>query len=354
MKKIHVEYATGMLFARPPTVYLSPHGIRKTKIAMNVRLAAALLAVSGFVTGGPALADAYPAKPIRVFVGAAGGTQLDTAARQVTERLSSAMGQPFIVENKPGAGGILALEALKTSPADGHTVGIVHFAQVSVAPSLFPKLPYDPLRDFSPVGVMYRGAQVLAVHPSLGVDTLEDLVKLAKARPGKLRYASPANGSPTHVFMEHLKQVLAIDVQHIPYKGPGAQLAVVSGEVDMLLEGVQVMLPQLKAGKLKAIAVGGPRRVPALPDVPTFAERGVSGIDGLWVGMLAPRGTPAAVVERLNRELARMVEQPEVRAQFDAVGRVAAVGSPAQMAALIDAEIPMWREVVRRAAIQPD
>ena len=321
---------------------------------MNARLAVAVLAASCLVAVRPALGDAYPAKPIRVLVGVAGGTQLDTATRQVTERLSSAMGQPFIVENKPGAGGILAMEALKASPADGYTVGIVHFAQVSVAPSVFPRLPYDPLRDFAPVGVIYRGAQVLTVHPSLGVETFEDFVKLAKARPGKLRYASPANGSPTHVFMEHLKQVLAIDVQHIPYKGPGALLAVVSGEVDMLLEGVQLMLPQVKAGKLKAIAVGGARRVPVLVDVPTFAERGVGGIDGLWVGMLAPRGTPPAAIDRLNRELFRMMERPEVKAQFDAIGRVPAVGSPAQMAAMIEAEIPMWREVVRRAAIQPD
>jgi tripartite-type tricarboxylate transporter receptor subunit TctC len=353
VKKIHVQYAIGALFDRASPSYRARHRIRNAGAAMRSCLAA-ILSLASLVAGTPALADAYPSKAIRVLVGAAGGSQLDTAARQMTERLGPALGQPLVVDNRPGAGGILALEALKASPADGHAVSIVHFAQMSVAPSLFPKLSYDPLRDFAPVGIIYRGAQVLTAHPSLGIDDFEGFVKLAKSKPGQLRYASPGNGTPTHVFMEHLKQVLAIDLQHIPYKGSAAQVAVLAGEVDVLLEGVQVMLPQVKAGKLRAIAVGGPRRVPILPDVPTFAERGVPGIEGLWIGMVAPRGTPAAAIERLNRELARMMEQPELKAQFEAIGRTPSVGSPAQMAAIIEAEIPMWREVVRRASIRPD
>jgi tripartite-type tricarboxylate transporter receptor subunit TctC len=183
---------------------------------------------------------------------------------------------------------------------------------------------------------------------------VDDLVAFAREHPGKLRYSSPGNGSPTHLFMEKFKQAAGIDIQHIPYKGPSAHLAVVAGEVDLLLEGVQTMLPLVRAGRLKALAIGGTQRVPVLADVPTFEERGIKGIGYVWVGMVAPRGTPTAVIARLNSELHRVAALPAVREQHESVGRILAVSTPEEMMALIRGEIPLWREVVRVARIRAD
>jgi tripartite-type tricarboxylate transporter receptor subunit TctC len=310
--------------------------------------------MAAFLTAAAAQPEAkadYPSKPIRFISGGAPGTVVDVAARQVADKLSAALGQPVIVENRPSAGGIVALTALKLSAPDGYAIGVVHFGQISAAPSLFARLPYDPVKDFTPVGLLFRGPQVLVVPASSTARTLGELLLSARSRPGQLRYASPGNGSPTHLFMEQLKLAAGVDIQHIPYKGTAAHVAVLGAEVDMLLEGVAPLLPHLRAGKLRALAVGGDHRLAVLPEVPSFKELGVADIGTAWVGVLAPQGTPESIVSRLNKALRAAVESPELRANWEATGREIAPGSPADMAEAIRDELPRWRDVVQRAHI---
>jgi tripartite-type tricarboxylate transporter receptor subunit TctC len=225
---------------------------------------------------------------------------------------------------------------------------------MSVNPSLFSRLPYDPLHDFAHIGILFKAAQVLAVHPSVPASSLPELVALARARPSKLRYSSPGNGTPTHIFMEQFKFASGIDLQHVPYKGASAQTAVLSGEVEVLLEGVGPMLGHIRAGKLKALAMSGAQRAPALPEVPTFLERGIGGVDTVWVGVIAPRGVPAAIITRMNRELTRAIESPDLRSSYESLGRIIMPGTPQAMTATIHEEIPRWRALVKRAHITLD
>ena len=299
----------------------------------------------------PVHAQPFPAKPIHVLIGSAPGGVLDIVTRQLAERLEAQTGQRVIVEAKASAGGIVALEALKNSAPDGYTIATVPMSQMSVSPSLFRSLPYDPLKDFAPVGILFRGPQLLVVNASVPAVTLKELTSLSLGRPEGIRYSSPANGSPSHVIMEEVRFQTGANLQHIPYRGPNANIAVVSGEVDALLEGVAPMLPLIQADKVRALAVTGNRRVAVLPDVPTFAELGIKDIDAVWVGVIAPRGTPQPVIEFLNAQFARAVRSPELLRAYEKLGRVVAPGSPREMAATIESEIPRWREVVRRAGI---
>lgn len=299
-----------------------------------------------------ALADTYPVRPVKFILGVAPGSVPDVVTRQIADMLAPLLGQAVIVENRPSAGGIVALEAVKTSPADGYTLSFVHVGNRSVAPSLFPRLPYDTTKDFAPVGIFWRGVQLLVVNPQLKATSLAELVQLAKASPGRLRYSSPGNGTPTHLGMEQLKHGAGVDIQHIPYKGPASLLAVLSGEVDMLLEGVEPLLPHVRAGRLRPIALGGAQRLAVLPEVPTFAELGQQGIGTIWSGVIAPAGTPADVIARLNRDLTTAIQSAQIRSSFEAVGRLITPGSPQEMAATIRDEVPRWREVVQLAQIK--
>jgi len=315
---------------------------------------ATLLAVPASAAYWSAFAVEYPARPVRFILGVAAGSIPDVATRQIAERLAPLLGQPVVIENRPSAGGIVALEALKGSAPDGYTLSFVHAGNMSVAPSLFARLPYDTARDFAPVGIFWRGVQVLVANPSLKADTLSELIALAKTKPGQLRYSSPGNGTPTHLGMEQLKAATGIYLRHIPYKGTAAHLAVLSGEVDLLLEGAEPLLPHMRAGRLKPFAVGGNQRIAVLPDVPTFDELGVPGIATTWLGVIAPLGTPREIIARLNRDIAAAVRTPEIRSAFEASGRQITPGTPEEMAATIRDEIPRWREIVRRAQISLD
>ena len=299
-----------------------------------------------------ARAQAYPARPVKFLLGVAAGSVPDVATRQIAERLAALLGQPVIVENRPSAGGIVALEALRMSPPDGYTLSFVHVGNMSVAPSLFPRLPYDTSKDFAPVGIFWRGVQLLVANPAVKATNLAELIALCKASPGHLRYSSPGNGTPTHLGMEQLKHAAGIDIQHIPYKGPASLLAVLSGEVDLLLEGVEPVLPHVQGGRLRPLALGGGQRLAILPDVPTFDELGQAGIGTIWSGVIAPIGTPSALIARLNRDLTTAIQSPEIRRTFEAAGRLITPGSPEEMAATIRAEIPRWREIVQQSQIK--
>jgi len=292
---------------------------------------------------------------VRILVGSAPGSVMDVAARQIGEAFAAQTGQTVVVDNRPTAGGIVALEALRQAAPDGHTLSLVHAMQMSAAPSLFPRLPYDPLVDFAPLGVLFRGPQVLTLNPAaIGAASWPELLRLLKSHPGKYRYSTPGNGTPQHLTMEQIKAVAEIDVQHIPYRGPAATTAVLSGEVDLMLEGVMPLLSHIRAGKLRALAVGGQQRVAALPEVPTFDELGVAGIGTVWVGMVAPQATPADIVQRLSAELSRAVMSPALRAAFESTGRIVNPGSPGEMSATIRSETPVWRGIVQRARITAD
>lgn len=290
---------------------------------------------------------------MRILVGAAPGTAMDVVARQIGDALSK-NGTAVIVDNRPSAGGILALQALREAPPDGQTLSLVHAMQMGAAPSLFPKLPYDPAVDFAPVGILLRGPQVLVVNPAVPASNWLELSALLKAQPGRYRYSTPGNGSPQHLTMEQIKAAIGVDVGHIPYRGPAATTAVLGGEVELMIEGIGSVLPHIRAGTLRAIAVGGPQRVPLLAEVPTFSELGVAGIGTVWIGMVAPKATPPAVVQGLNDALSRVVQSTTLRNAFESVARIVSPGSPAEMAATIRAETIVWREVVQRAHIAPD
>jgi tripartite-type tricarboxylate transporter receptor subunit TctC len=314
-----------------------------------------MLAVAAAALPGArvALADAT-LRPMRLLVGAAPGSVMDIAARQIGESLTARTGQAVLVDNRPSAGGIQALELLRQAPADGLTVGLVHAVQMTAASSLFPGLPYDTERDFAPVGILFSGPQVLVVHPSIAASNWGELIKLIKSEPDRCRYATPGNGTPQHVSMEQIKAATGLRVQHIPYRGPAATAAVLSGEVELLLEGVMPLLPHIRAGRLRPIAIGGRQRVSVLAEVPTFDEIGVAGIRSVWVGLVVPRSTPEDVVHKLNQSLTLVMQSPELRNAFEASGRIVNPGTPEAMASTIRMEIPLWRDVVRRARITTD
>jgi len=302
----------------------------------------------------PVRAGSSPVGVVRILVGSAPGSVMDVAARQIGEAFASQTGQTVLVDNRPSAGGIVALEALRQAAPDGLTLSLVHAMQMSAAPGLFPRLPYDPLVDFAPLGVLFRGPQVLTLNPAVEASSWPELLRLLKAHPGRYRYATPGNGTPQHLTMELIKATAGVDVQHIPYRGPAATAAVVSGEVDLMLEGVMPLLPHLHAGKLRAVAVGGLQRVAVLSEVPTFDELGVAGIGTVWVGMVAPKATPVDIVQRLSAELSRAMSSPALRVAFESTGRIVSPGSPDEMASAIRSETPVWRAIVQRARITSD
>jgi tripartite-type tricarboxylate transporter receptor subunit TctC len=298
--------------------------------------------------------ETYPVRPIHFVLGSAPGSVVDDVTRQIARQLEKQTGQPVVVENRPSAGFIVALESLKHSPPDGYTLSTVAMPQMSMSPALFAKLPYDPLTDFTHVGILFRGPQVLVVNPTVPASTFKEFLALASSRPNGLRYSSPSTGGPSHVLMEAVRFQTGANLQHIPYKGPAANQAVLSGEVDALLEGISPMMPLISAGRLRPLAVTGQRRVDALPNVPTFAELGISNIDAVWVGVIAPRNLPPAIIDYLNDQLAQAVRSPDVRGAFEAAGRIVAPGSPREMTATIEAEIPRWRAVIKQAGIAPE
>ena len=225
---------------------------------------------------------------------------------------------------------------------------------MTINPWMYERLPYDPLNDFQPVVAIYNGQILLAAHPTFPGDSIADVIRLAKAQPGRFFYASSGVARPPHVWMERFASSAGVDLVHVPYKGAGPLVqAVLSGEVPLAMEGAPALLPHVKAGKLKALAVTGDKRLVLLPQVPTFAESGVPGIGLTWVGLVAPAGTPAAVIARLNREVVKILRQDDVKASYEQSGRTIIGNSPSEFEQLIRQELPEWREVVHRTGLRP-
>jgi len=326
---------------------------------MLVLLRFARLAACAFsvLLTGAAVAAGYPDKPIRMYVPYPPGGITDVLSRSVAELLRKELGQPVIVENKPGANTALAAQALAASPADGYTVMMAAAATVVMNPLLYPKLGYDPGRDFTPAARIAETPLVLVVRSDSPARTLADLIAAAKAKPGDTSFASTGLGSTLHLAGELLQLETGTQMLHVPYKGSAPALnGVLGGETQFMIDSVGSSIPLIKGGKMRAVAVTSAKRLPALPDVPTVAESGVAGFDvSTWFGLLVPKQTPAAVVARLNAAVALAVRDPAFRAQFEAVGLVVpAPIDPATFARFIQAETAKWAPLIKAKNISLD
>jgi tripartite-type tricarboxylate transporter receptor subunit TctC len=306
---------------------------------------------------GGALAQApYPDRPVRIIVPFPAGGPADALARIVGEKLTQSLGKPFIVENKAGAGGNIGMEQGARAMADGYTLTLAPVGNLTVAPALYPKLPYDPAKDFAPITVLASVPNVLIVHPSVPAKTLADLVALAKAKPGSLNYASAGNGSIPHLAGELFKRMAGIDIVHVPFNGVApATNAVLAGDVQMFFAQSSAALPYLRAGKVVALGVATSKRIAAAPDLPTIAEQGFPEFEATsWYSLVAPAGTSAAVIDRLHAEIVRALREPDVRERISGLGAEPVGNSPAEFAAMQRAEAVRWTRLAKEANIHAD
>ncbi|MDR0578514.1 MAG: tripartite tricarboxylate transporter substrate binding protein [Candidatus Accumulibacter sp.] len=324
------------------------HGIRLGRASVAA-LIAALIAVSPMSVR----AQAWPTQPVRFVVPTPAGSSVDIVARLVAEKLGGMIGQTVIVDNKGGAGGTIGADAV-VKARDGHTFLLGYNGPITVAPSMFAKLPYDPRRDLVPIILAVTQPNVLAVRADLKVDSVKELVALAKSRPGKIDYGSVGNGSLSHLAMELLKMKSEASLLHIPYTGgPAAALALGRGDVQVLFAALSNLQPLSRDGKVKLLAVSNAKRSAALPDLPTIAEQGYPGFDATtWNGFLAPAATPKEVVRRLNEAINQILENPEIRQKLLAGGAEVAGGTPEEFGELLKNETASWTAVIERSGIK--
>jgi tripartite-type tricarboxylate transporter receptor subunit TctC len=318
-----------------------------------------------FVAAGAALAalalpfaafsQAYPARPVKIVVPFAAGGPADIYARVVGEKLQAALGQSFVVENKPGGGAIVGTDAVAKSAPDGYTLLMMSNTH-TVNESLFHEKPYQLLRDLVPVAPVNSSDLVMVVHPSVPANTLAEFIALAKARPGGLNYASSGPGTPYHMAAELFKAMAGVDVVHVPYKGSsGARTDILGGQVQMMFDAITTMAPNVRAGKLKALGTSGKSRSTVLPDVPTISEAGVPGYEAvIWLGIMAPAGTPKAIVERLNAEITKATSSSDVRESWGRQGAVAMSMTPDEFAHFLREDIEKWARIVKISGAKPD
>lgn len=315
-----------------------------------------ILAACLSIVLGNALAQSWPARPVRIIVAGAPGSSLDIPVRAVADKLKDRIGQAVIVENRPAAGGTVAADAVAKAAPDGHTLLMAFNGPLAYAPFLYSRLPYDPLKDFAPV--IWMGGQpfVLAVPSKLAASGVQELVELARRSPGALNYSSLGNGSGTHITMELLKSRAKIFVVHIPYVGgPAAAAAVATGEVQAFFAPIATIMPHVRSGRAKLIGVSSEKRFALMPELPTVAEQGFPGFDSYgWNGILAPAGTPRPVVSRLNREINEIQALPEFKALLAASQIDIAGGTPEDFGALLRREAERWGPVIKAAGVRLD
>jgi tripartite-type tricarboxylate transporter receptor subunit TctC len=310
-------------------------------------------AIAAFLSFSAA-AQSYPSKPIRLIVPFAAGGGNDNVARLVGKRLADGLGQPVLVDNRPGAGGVVGAELAAKSAPDGYTLFLGGVGSHAINPNLHEKLPYDPIKDFAPVALLAQAPLVLVVHPSVPANSVAELTAYARAHPGKLNFASNGNGSSSQLAAVMFDSMAGVEMVHVPYKGLSPALAdLLSGQVQLMFSSVVAILPHIKAGKLRGLAVTGAKRLASLPELPTIAESGLPGYEASsWYGILAPAGTPREIVMKLNAGLAKALEQPEVRNSLLAEGAEPVGGSPEAFAAHIRAEKERLGKLIRDAKIR--
>ena len=298
----------------------------------------------------------YPSKPIRMIVPSAPGSGPDIMARAIGQKLTEALGQAIVIDDKPGAGGIIGSEAAAKAPPDGYTLIMSNAGAHTVNPSLYAKLPYDPIKDFAPVTLVALAPNILIVHPTLPVRNIKELIALAKAKPGELTFGSGGNGSTAHLSGEMFKTMAGIDIVHIPFKGsPAAVIGVIAGQIALAIPNIPPALPHVRSGKLKALAVTTAKRAAGVPELPTVAESGLPGYEATaWFGVLAPAATPPQIIARLNAAIVKIAHAREMQERLPAEGADAVGNTPEQFAQIIRNDIAKWAKVVKASGARAD
>jgi tripartite-type tricarboxylate transporter receptor subunit TctC len=321
--------------------------MQRTVIGLAAAAAALALAAG-------AAAQPYPSKAVRVIVPYAPGGGTDILARLLGAKAAEELGQPFVIDNRAGGGSTIGTQLIAKAAPDGYTIGAIDTA-LTINPGLYAKLPYDAVRDFAPITLIASSPLIMVVHPSVPAKSVKELIALARARPGQLTFSSAGNGTAIHLAVELFKVAARVEAVHVPYKGGGPSVAaLLAGEVAMTFATPASILPHVKAGKARVLAITGARRFPGLPQAPTLAEAGVAGADAepYW-GFVAPAGTPAEIVNRLHAVFVKHIRAPETQARFAEMAFVAVANTPAEFAALIRADIDKWSRVIKAAGVQP-
>ena len=323
-------------------------------ILMSATLLSPCLAAA-LLFGAPARAD-YPENPIRMIVPQAPGSATDTATRILAAELGPQLGQTIVIENRPGGALTIGMDLIAKSAPDGYTIGMGPVGALAIGPNLVAKAPFDVERDFQPIALVTVGHLLLAASPALGVNSVADVIALAKRQPGKLTNASSSNGSPGHVGGELFKLLSGTQIVHVPYKGGALAINdLMSGQVDLMFESLNSIAPHARSGKVKALAVSGARRSPGFPNLPTIAEAGVPAYEApTWSGVVAPAGVPRPIVDKLNAAINRAIQSPAFRERFGIIGDEPAGGTPEEFAALIRRELVKWRDVIKRSGARLD
>jgi len=317
----------------------------------------AVLCAAALAAATPVSAQTFPAgKPVRIIAPFGPGSTIDIMGRLLSPKLNESLGTPVIVENRPGAGGAIGMDAAAKAAPDGHTLAIGALGPLAMNPVLYPKTPFDPIKDFAAVSLLATGPVAIVVHPSIPAKTIKELVALAKAKPGQLNYGSPGVGSSPHLTGELFKLETGTNLVHVPYKGNAEALTdLIGGQVSIVFSGVPPVVPLVKAGKLRALATTGKTRNASLPDAPTIAEAGVRGAEVLiWYGVVAPAATPKDIIARLNRDIVKAMATPDLKEKFLQQGVDPETSTPEQFAQLIRDEHARWTKVIRTAGIRLD
>ena len=304
----------------------------------------------------PAHAQSYPSKPVRMIVPYPPGGGNDTFGRLFAAKLGERTGQPFLVENRPGAGTMIGTEAAAKSAPDGYTILLSSIATHALSPNLYSRVPYDPIKDFAPITLLGIAPTVLVINQELPAKSLQELISLAKSKPGALAYASGGNGTPPHINAEVFKAVAGVDLLHVAYKGGGPALTdLMAGRVHVMLDTAASAMPHVRGGKLRALALSAPKRSAEYPDLPTFAEAGLPQYDtNAWYSMHAPAGTPADIVRRLNRELVAILKDPEILARFKQLSTDPVGNTPEEFGAFVKVELDKYARIIKAAGIKLD
>ena len=310
-------------------------------------------ALAGMQAAG---AQTFPTKPIHWVSPWSPGGANDILSRMIGSEISTTLGQPVVIENKPGASGTVGTASVAKSPADGYTITLGSTPSYATAPSMYPDLPYNPVRDFAPITLVARVSNLLVVHPSLPVNNVKELIAYAKANPGKLNFTSVGSGSTPHLSAELFKMMAGVELNHVPYKGTAPALVdLIAGRVEMAFEGTPALLPHVRAGRLRALGITSLQRSQLLPDVPTISESGLSGFDvSVWYAVFAPAGTPADVIKKLNNAIVASLRTPALSRQLNDLGADLVGSSPEELGAYLNRETSKWADVIKKAGIKPN